>query len=412
MTDLSQAVALRRARSGLQRARLACMSESRRAAITEALATLPETADLDLRHGLALVQKRTGLPVTGHPDRATLRAVNRRSLEVAAETAAREAAAAALSEQVVHQRSEPEVAALVRQVRGLLRIVGADAPLPPPPPNGRRVITWISCAGTLHDGWARVAFDGTGEYVLGRLADMGLEGYEPETVATVLAALELNDGGFHDVGANIGVFALVVKSLVPDVQVTAFEPGAALAGTCRTIAELNCLHVVVEQVALADDDGSAEFFMSPTDTSNSLRAGFRRAVASETVEVARLDTWLAGNPGREPAVLKIDTESTEPDVLAGGSDFLARARPWLVVEVLKGRTETRLEEWCDEMRYHRHHITAHGPVAREEIIGDETYEHLNWLLTPMALPDDFARAFDRWHQSLTGSVTVEVPPKS
>lgn len=412
MINQSPDMALRRARAGLQRARLAFMSESRRAGITAALATLPETADLDLRHGLALVQKRSGLPVTGYPDRFTLRAVHRRSLEVAAETAAREAAAAALSEQIAHQDPEPDVAALVRQVRGLLRVVGGDVPLPPPPPNSRRVVTWISLAGTPYDGWARVAFDGTGEYVLGRLADKGLEDYEPETVATVLAALELNDGGFHDVGANIGVFALVVKALVPDVQVTAFEPGAALAGTCRTIADLNGLDVVVEQVALADDDGSAEFFMSPTDTSNSLRAGFRRAVATETVEVARLDTWLARNPGREPAVLKIDTESTEPDVLAGGSDFVTRARPWLVVEVLKGRTEARLEQWCDEMRYHRHHITANGPVARDEIVGDETYEHLNWLLTPTVLPDDFADSFDRWHRSLTSSVTIELPPQS
>jgi len=246
------------------------------------------------------------------------------------------------------------------------------------------------------------------QYVLQRLAADGVRGYEPDTMATVLAAVEVTEGNFHDVGANIGVFAMLVKALVPDAGVTAFEPGPELADTCRRIAALNHLHVQVEQLALGDRDGEASFYLSPTDTSNSLRQGFRPAVGVLEVSVTRLDTWLASRPTEAPTVLKIDTESTEPDVLAGAAEFIRDRRPWLVVEVLKGRTEERLQAWLRDNGYHAFHIRRGGPVAADRIVGDGSYQHLNWLFAPEELPEAFWSSFAAWRVVLGNAVTIEV----
>lgn len=406
---------LRRLNQSVRRrlvSRLNPSSKSQLAALHADLAVIPEVDGMDLRHAVALVQKRAGLPITGEPDAATRQEVARRASDI---RAGRDHTPHRRHGQVVDtsdtvQELLDKVAALHAQVAALVRTTGSVM-LPPldPAPDARRVVSWLPVPGTDGPKPVRVAFDGTAShYVLKRLAEDGMHDYEPETVATVLAATQLQGGGFHDVGANIGIFAIVVKALLPEAQVTAYEPGSDLAQVLRQVVALNGADISVQQIALAARDGTAEFYMSPTDTSNSLRKGFRHAVGVDTVTVARLDTWLRDHPDREPAVLKIDTESTEPDVLAGAAEFVARARPWLIVEVLKGRTEEQLEVWCEALGYHRHHITDDGPQPRTVIEGDPTYAHMNWLFTPAALPAEFSDIFHRWRGVLSDSVTLDL----
>lgn len=380
-------------------------SRSERDLLRDELSLLPGMATLDLRHALALVQKRAGLVITGYPDRHTRRVIRQAAVHA---RVGRDSPADRCSD----GSSTEQIAKLRWQLSELARVVGGGHALPPAPPGAdqRRVVSWLAVPTSDGPRPVRLAFDGTtSQYVMSRLAEEGLSEYEPATIATVLAATELADGGFLDVGANIGVFALVVKALLPRTQVTAFEPSTELAAACRSIATLNGLDIAIEELALGERDGEATFYLSPIDTSNSLRAGFRKAVGAVTVEVARLDSWLGAHPDLpSPTVLKVDTESTEPDVLEGAAGLIETNRPWLIVEVLKGRTEDRLETFCDEFGYHRHHIVETGPVARDVVAGDATYTHLNWLLTPTQLPVSFWVAFVRWNDVLAHSVTLEL----
>lgn len=401
--------ALQRVRASLARmshqVRLRMIAPAELGRLRRDVAILPGCADLDLRAALALVQKREGLPITGFPDKATRDAVS--GLAVGARSVFLGGHDPAAASTVTLLLSE--VRRLEDQLQALARVTGG-APLPPladgDPPH-RRTVSWMSVSHQSDP--VRLVFEGpVTQYVLQRLAADGVRGYEPDTMATVLAAVEVTKGNFHDVGANIGVFAMLVKALVPDADVTAFEPGPQLADTCRRIAALNHLDVRVEQVALGDRDGEASFYMSPTDTSNSLRQGFRPAVDVLEVSVTRLDTWLAARSTDAPTVLKIDTESTEPDVLAGAEDLVGRSRPWFVVEVLKDRTEERLEAWCRDHGYRSFHIREGGPVAADRIVGDGSYEHLNWLFAPHELPPAFWEAFAAWRVVLGNAVTIEV----
>jgi hypothetical protein len=98
--------------------------------------------------------------------------------------------------------------------------------------------------------------------------------------------------------------------------------------------------------------------------------------------VETLDSYVA-RTGAVPAILKIDTETTEPDVLAGGAATIASHRPWILCEVLAGRGESRLTDVLTPFGYHWFHITSEVPYPeRQKIEGDPTYEHMMWLFAP------------------------------
>src|SRR5690606_28293792 len=113
-----------------------------------------------------------------------------------------------------------------------------------------------------------------------------------------------------------------------------------------------------EPVALGASPGTATLHLSDvTDSSNSLLEGFRPSQRGLDVPIETLDDYVAAAPA-PPRLLKIDTEATEPDVLRGAERFLRDQRPWLICEVLAGRTEAELEALLAPLGYQWHQITA------------------------------------------------------
>lgn len=98
--------------------------------------------------------------------------------------------------------------------------------------------------------------------------------------------------------------------------------------------------------------------------------------------VERTRTW--------PAILKIDTESTEPDVISGAVGYLARRRPWIICEVLASRTEEALMEAMRPLGYSWYQITDGDRWNEQlEIEGDRSYKFVNWLFAPEPLDAKF-----------------------
>jgi len=117
------------------------------------------------------------------------------------------------------------------------------------------------------------------------------------------------------------------------------------------------------------------YLSARTDSSNSLKAGHRAATGTVEVPVERLDDYVAGT-GRRPAVMKIDTETTGPDVLAGGMETLRTVRRWVVCEVLASTTEAALASILRPLGYRFHHLgDGPVPVEADEIVGDPTWLH-------------------------------------
>jgi FkbM family methyltransferase len=237
-------------------------------------------------------------------------------------------------------------------------------------------------------------------YVPRLLEDNGVAGYEPETMAAFLGAITtLEAGEAFDIGANVGIFSLVAAATTT-ARVTGFEPTPQLAATYRSVAQANGLPCEIEEIALGARNGTATLYISAkTDSSNSLVAGFRTAAGTVDVPVERLDDYIA-RTGRRPAVMKMDTETTEPDVLAGATETLESVRPWIICEVLASTTEVRLTELLGPAGYRFHHLGENGPIARETIAGDTTYRFRDWLFTPGPLPPAFAGHYAAWRRAI------------
>lgn len=148
--------------------------------------------------------------------------------------------------------------------------------------------------------------------------------YDPDEMGFMQAYLRPGDG-FVDVGANIGTYSLLARSLVgPEGEVVAFEPHPVAAARCRENIELNGLvNIELHEAAVAAEDGTAEF-LDQFDVSNRIRSDSDGEVATRTVEMLRLDRILGNRP---MAMGKLDVEGHETAALRGAIDRLRRADP-------------------------------------------------------------------------------------
>ena len=106
------------------------------------------------------------------------------------------------------------------------------------------------------------------------------------------------------------------------------------------------------------------------------------AWSSSMVDVTTGDKFVAENDLPRVDLLKIDTESTEPQVLAGMLKTIERDRPQIICEVLPDLTETRIEELLSPLGYSFYRITDRGLVRQESITGDLIFR--NYLFSPAA----------------------------
>lgn len=136
-----------------------------------------------------------------------------------------------------------------------------------------------------------------------------------------------------------------------------------------------------------------------SDSSNSLNPRFRPAKDVIEVELATIDQLYAGGEAGG-WLFKIDTESTEPDVLRGASAFVERYRPWIICEVLHGRRESELQQFVDAHGYHAYHLKGGPLLATELISGDSTYLHRDWLFAPARVGEAFNQRYQAWQAAL------------
>jgi FkbM family methyltransferase len=215
----------------------------------------------------------------------------------------------------------------------------------------------------------------------------GWQGYEPETVPLFYKLAEQSTVTF-DVGAYVGFFTLLAAHANPNARVFAFEPMTAIyQRLCQNI-KLNALQNVTTTFgAVSAEEGEAEFFHQEgleLPTSSSLSFDFMKTaenIISTKVKVFQLDKFAQENGIEKIDLMKVDTETTEPDVLLGAKNLLENHQPDIVCEVLAGRAEgSKLKEILAPFGYKFYLLTSEGAAEREEIEGHPDF--LNYLFTP------------------------------
>jgi len=188
-----------------------------------------------------------------------------------------------------------------------------------------------------------------------------------------------------DVGAYVGYFTVLAAHANPAGRVLAIEPLPPVYARLVRNIRLNRLgNVDCVMAAAGAAEGAASFYYQAhgLPTSSSLSRAFMAGVENLTVTnvpVVAVDSLLVQRGICLVDLIKIDTESTEPDVLAGMASTLRRDRPAIICEVLKGRgAEERLNAVMRPLSYRYYLLTPDGPVARGVIEGHP--ECLNYLL--------------------------------
>jgi FkbM family methyltransferase len=149
-------------------------------------------------------------------------------------------------------------------------------------------------------------------------------------------------GAILDVGANIGMAAVWFQVRYPGHEMHCFEP---LAENTRLIA-LNAPAARINQVAVGAAAGSTVFAVDG-DAVMASSIPYARAAGSRTVEVIALDDYVRTHGITQVAVLKIDAEGMELDVLAGARETLQRTDQIAMETHGSNRHETVIQRLAD-----------------------------------------------------------------
>jgi FkbM family methyltransferase len=216
--------------------------------------------------------------------------------------------------------------------------------------------------------------------------------------------LRVKPGAFVDVGANLGQTLLKAKTLDRARPYYAFEPNPEAAWYLGKLVEQNdfeCTYVF--PIGLSDRSMIVRLFSkADADPSASIVDGFRSAdrySRSQFVSVHRGDDVLATMPDGPIAVVKVDVEGAELDVLRGLQTTLASKKPCVLCEVLpvydpntdtgrlRVKRQTELRRLLSDVGYLIYRLGRDGDIELVDDFGVHSdIARSNYLFAPASEP--------------------------
>jgi FkbM family methyltransferase len=224
----------------------------------------------------------------------------------------------------------------------------------------------------------------------------GWNGHEPETSA-VFFRLAVTARTTLDIGAYVGLYSLLAGHANPRGSVVAFEPlPRAFARLRRNVLLNSLVNVACDPRAVSQGDGDADLFVPDRrfPSSSSLSLTFARTKTTSPgrlrVRVASVDSIVEETGLQAVDLVKIDTESTELEVLEGMAHTIERSRPAIICEVLESSpTKEQIEALLGRLEYRSYHLTPSGPIPSRHILGHPVWK--NYLFTMLTLSELRAR---------------------
>jgi len=158
-----------------------------------------------------------------------------------------------------------------------------------------------------------------------------------------------------DVGANIGLFSLILSDLVDETgKVYSFEPIPLLHKKLNNNIILNgMLNITTIETGIGDEESEIEIFLNPE------QSGLSSAVAkpgsnyvSQKIKLNTLDKYFMARE-EKISFIKIDTEGYEPQVLRGAKEIINRDKPIIYIELGGDHQQTSAESLkiLEELNY-------------------------------------------------------------
>lgn len=174
----------------------------------------------------------------------------------------------------------------------------------------------------LKNGWLVPDDDTRVSGLLENDLSMNQPSYEDKYRSLIIEALP-NKRTFVDVGANVGIWSLPMRSHFE--KVISYEPSRQ---------NIECLKsnipngIELREKAVADFNGEAKFHQAGKNCGDGklCREGVK---STYMVPVVKLDDENLQNVD----MIKIDTQGWELDVLKGMSNLIVAQRPWIMIEI-------------------------------------------------------------------------------
>lgn len=161
-------------------------------------------------------------------------------------------------------------------------------------------------------------------------------GYEERHVQKTLVKLVKKDMVVYDVGANWGLFTILLSRLVGERgHIYSFEPIPYNAELIKDNLNSNNMHnVYIILKAVSDSTGMKHF-----DVSKGYKMGHliedraNNGIYSIQVDCIALDDFVFSENNPSPQLIKIDVEGSESKVLDGASRLIDKFKPIIVCEL-------------------------------------------------------------------------------
>jgi FkbM family methyltransferase len=212
-------------------------------------------------------------------------------------------------------------------------------------------------------------------------------------------AREIGIRTFWDIGANMGYYAWLVKSLSPGTQVRMFEPDPDNVWLVQqTLRQAGLTGMVVREVAVSEVQGAKRFErdMIAGSTGNLDSGGDTFSsrewhAAAEPVIVSAVTMDDERSEQAYPVdLIKIDVEGHEEAVVHGGRGTIEKDQPILIFECFHGGGE--ITEYLSRIGYW---------IGDAERMSDELDGATNFL----ALPPRHRPLLDRLRQSWSADMS-------
>jgi len=163
------------------------------------------------------------------------------------------------------------------------------------------------------------------------------------------------EGDIIDVGANLGLFSLLINKRFPKRRLISFEPNPSTFTSLKNNILRNQADAIeCHQIGIADHDGYISFAVREHARANaSISAETpERAAGAISVPCAKLDTFCMTQRVKRIALLKVDVEGFEALVFRGAQRVLADVRPGAIYfEVCPGLSRLAGFEAAETARY-------------------------------------------------------------
>ncbi len=182
--------------------------------------------------------------------------------------------------------------------------------------------------------------------------------------SNIFKHLIISSKTFLDIGANVGYYSLLGKTINPTLNVFAFEPSKGPKYFLKKNIQLNNLDSIhVIEKAVGDSIGMISFFEEKnikypyveyhaSGIGNTANTWGIDNYLKYDVELTTIDQVVLEKNIENIDLIKIDTEGTENFVLKGGLDSFNKNQPIIICEVLPNKIEDKIQKIiADELNY-------------------------------------------------------------